>query len=190
MVRTVFAVALILGALLLPACGGSGSGHSVRFVNNGDGTVTDNTTGLMWEKKTGRVGGGTDSNPENVNNYYTWSTSGTAADGTAFTDFLPRVNGTLCSGSSCLALGGHSDWRLPTSAELQTIIDGSASGCGSGSPCIDPTFGPTQAIDYWSSSTSAGFPTSLASTVDFFNGLVSLFDKSSSNYVRAVRSGS
>ncbi|TMA85936.1 MAG: DUF1566 domain-containing protein, partial [Deltaproteobacteria bacterium] len=28
----------------------------MRFVDNGDGTVTDNETGLIWEKKTGTVG--------------------------------------------------------------------------------------------------------------------------------------
>ena len=27
-----------------------------RFVDNGDGTITDNQTGLMWEKKTGTLG--------------------------------------------------------------------------------------------------------------------------------------
>jgi hypothetical protein len=177
--------------------GGAGSGGgcvpnpaaSPRFVDNGDNTVTDHKTCLMWEKKTGTVGGGTDSNPENVNNYYGWSASGTAADGTAFTDFLPRVNGTLCSAASCPELGGHSDWRLPTSAELQTIFDGSVSGCGSGSPCIDPTFGPTQASYYWSSSTYAGVPSG-AWFVSFDGAYVDGYNKSGNFYVRAVRSGS
>jgi hypothetical protein len=45
---------------------------SPQFVDNGDGTVTDLTTCLMWEQQTGTVGGSTDStNPENVNNLYT-----------------------------------------------------------------------------------------------------------------------
>jgi len=69
---------------------------TLRFVDNGDGTVTDNETGLIWEKKTGTVGTAvncattTCSDPHDVNNTYTWSSSGTAADGRAFTDFLSR----------------------------------------------------------------------------------------------------
>jgi hypothetical protein len=27
-----------------------------RFIDNGDGTISDTKTGLMWEKKTGKVG--------------------------------------------------------------------------------------------------------------------------------------
>src|SRR5437773_42892 len=69
---------------------------TLRFVDNGDGTVTDNETGLIWEKKTGTVGTAvncattTCSDPHDLNNTYTWSSSGTAADGRAFTDFLSR----------------------------------------------------------------------------------------------------
>ncbi len=45
----------------------------VRFVGNPDGTITDNQTGLVWEKKDS-VGGGPDyTNPHDVNNMYTWS---------------------------------------------------------------------------------------------------------------------
>jgi hypothetical protein len=29
-----------------------GAAEAQRYVDNGDGTVTDNTTHLMWEKKT------------------------------------------------------------------------------------------------------------------------------------------
>src|SRR5579862_2365155 len=49
-----------------------------RFVDNGDGTLTDTQTGLMWEQKTGTPGGSVDcatttcSNPEDVNNAYEW----------------------------------------------------------------------------------------------------------------------
>jgi hypothetical protein len=163
---------------------------SPSYVDNGDGTVTDLTTCLMWEQKDGTVGGSSnDSDPENVNNYYTWSASGTAADGLVFTDFLPRVNGTLCSAGTCAGLGGHSDWRLPTIAELQTIIELSASGCGSGSPCIDTSFGPTQPLYYWSASTPAGTPYDAWTVYFGYAYVVGTFTKTSNYNVRAVRSG-
>jgi hypothetical protein len=55
--------------------------HSERFHDNGDGTVTDHKTGLMWEKKTGIVGnpvqctssGGGCPDAHNVNNTYAWN---------------------------------------------------------------------------------------------------------------------
>jgi hypothetical protein len=135
---------------------------TLRFVDNGDGTVTDNQTGLQWEQKVSPGGGATD--PHDVDNLYNWSNPfGCPAgcpDGAAFTDFLGRLNNcTSTDGTAVTDAGfaGHCDWRLPTIQELQTIIDLGASGCGSGSPCIDPTFGPTAPF-YWSSTTQAGPP--------------------------------
>ena len=65
---------------------------TARYVDNGDGTVTDHYTGLQWEKKDGAGGGANLANPHDVDNRYTWSGSGTAADGTAYTDFLSQLN--------------------------------------------------------------------------------------------------
>lgn len=75
-----------------------------------------------------------------------------------------------------------------------------APGCGAGSPCIDPVFGPTDGIvgstgnPYWSwtvdpAQTVGGYP--LAWTVHFSEGhLVSLENGSGSHvHVRAVRGG-
>jgi len=176
------------GCALTP--GGSG------FTDNGDGTVTDNTTGLMWEKKTPNVPVGaavfctaaTCPDPHDVNNLYTWSSSGTAADGTAFTLFLEQVNGRLCATATCPKLGGHSDWRLPLLSELQTIVDLTATGCGTGSPCINSTFGPTVPYFYWSASTNASFPI-LAWSVNFTSGFSGFSVKTDGFYVRAVRGG-
>lgn len=75
-----------------------------RFVDNGNGTVTDNQTGLMWEKKLpddGSQGGnctnGTQTNRSIhcVNNTYQWSTNLADPNGSLFTDFLARINTTL-----------------------------------------------------------------------------------------------
>ncbi len=171
------------------------------LVDNGDGTVTDNQTGLIWEKKTGTFGASvqcsttTCSDPHDVNNRYKWSASGTAPDGVLFTNFLERVNGQLCATSTCPGLGGHSDWRVPTLSELQTIVDLSATGCGTGSPCIMPVFGPTAPAFYWSSATLADNPTCAnlfcAWNVNFddgqSNGLVS--KTTAIDCARAVRGG-
>jgi len=170
-----------------------------RFVDNGDGTVTDRQTRLQWEKKTGTVGDPNDLNdPHNVNNTYTWSSSGTgaAADGTAYADFLSRLN--LCISVDAVALqepgfAGHCDWRLPTVVELRTILLASAPGCGSGSPCIDPVFGATQPAATWSSTLEfALFGPFDAWYVnfDFAASSVNGTLKTSLLFVRAVRTAS
>jgi hypothetical protein len=96
-----------------------------RFVNNG-GTVTDSLTGLEWEKKTD------DGGVHDKDDTSTWSTA------IVFVRDLNNVYFSL-----------NADWRLPTVAELQTILS-EPFPCTT-SPCIAPIFGPTIANDdYWS----------------------------------------
>lgn len=161
-----------------------------RFVDNGDGTVTDHETGLQWEKKDNLGGGQNFANPHDADNAYTWSPGSWTTDGTAFTDFLVKLN-TCTSFDGITITGGfagHCDWRLPTIAELQTIVDLDAPGCGFGNPCIDPILGPTVAFDYWSS-TSLTFPSG-AWVMDFDDGSPRNAFKNFPLYVRAVRTGS
>jgi hypothetical protein len=167
---------------------------SARFVDNGDGTVTDYHTGLMWEQKTGTPGSGVDcsmiacSDPRDVNNRYQWSASGTAADGGLFTDFVDRLNGRLCDRVSCAGLAGFSDWRVPTQAELRSIHNVTVPGCGS-DPCIDAVFGPTMALEYWSATTFLGAEDT-AWVVSFNESIPDLGRASSKTnrfHIRAVR---
>jgi len=60
-----------------------------RFTDNGNQTVTDNLSGLVWEKKNTIPG-----DVRYVNNtYYSWSTNGSDEEsGTVFTDFLTTLN--------------------------------------------------------------------------------------------------
>lgn len=133
---------------------------SDRFCDNGDGTITDSSTGLMWEKKD--MSGGI----HDLGNQYSWSSSGSAADGTAFTMFLASLNTPPC-------FAGHCDWRLPKSAgtaerpsgeaaELESIV--APYPCGT-PPCVPPIFNQacspgctvlscscTQSFYYWSAS--------------------------------------
>jgi hypothetical protein len=44
------------------------AGAPLSYTDNGDGTITDNNTKLMWEKKDNASGG-----LHNWNNYYPWS---------------------------------------------------------------------------------------------------------------------
>jgi hypothetical protein len=100
-----------------------------RFVDNGDGTVTDNCTGLMWQKDTADVNGDG------------------KIDGA---DTLPWCDAlAYCEN---LSFAGHDDWRLPNVRELQSIVD-----YGRPSPPIDPVFGALSSF-YWSSTSGAGGP--------------------------------
>jgi hypothetical protein len=151
-----------------------------RFVDNGT-TVTDNLTGLQWEKKTD------DATVHGTDGSYSWSdvVGGTAADGTAFTIFLAALNDSLAAGG-CFT--GQCDWRLPTVVELQTILLGERYPCST-SPCIDPIFEPLViAGSYWSATTDASGPAS-AWVVGFNGGLVLSQPKSEGLFVRAVRGG-
>jgi len=192
-------VAAVCAALLW-----AGVAHAQRFTDNGDGTVTDHQSGLMWEKKTPAGSGGV----HDVNNKYTWRNTNSAApilaDGTVFTVFLATLNNGADTKDPS-APGGDSpitgcftnrcDWRLPSVVELKSIFDRDrAASCAtekerSGVPCIDPAFGPTQASIYWSATTRSD-ATNVTRNVDFGQLLASgspLLNKGQDGYVRAVR---
>jgi hypothetical protein len=152
-----------------------------RFVDGGDGTVHDLDTGLQWEKKT------TDASIHDVNQTFTWTATGTAPDGSAFSAFLPALNSCVSPDGSFLTTGfaGYCDWRLPTVVELQSIL---TAGCTAG-PCIDPVFGPTLSTMYY---TATQLPPGQHWNVSFFQpGFPLNFTTVtfSFNPVRAVRGG-
>jgi len=164
-----------------------------RYRDNANGTVTDYDTGLQWEQKVSPGGGATD--PHASGNIYTWTTAAPSfcscpftgcPNGTAYTGFLGRLNlhttGALLN-FACFAF--HCDWRLPTIAELQGIVDLGGS-CGFGSPCIDPIFGPTPTVFYWSSTTVTS-AADFAWGVNFGDGGVGSPNKDLASVVRAVR---
>ncbi len=170
---------------------------SPRFVDNGDGTVTDKQTCLQWEQKTGDPSVGifycSDaskcSDPHVVNYVYNWSTGTDPSwsfNGTGATVFLKQLNDA--------AFAGHADWRLPTMGarasvpsdpELESIA---LAGCVPPylSACIDPIFGPTKVAVYVSASTYAYDP-SYALGVSFGSGMSGLNSKIYGYCMRAVR---
>jgi hypothetical protein len=148
-------------SIYLVVTGGGAVVCQPRFNDNGDGSVTDNQTGLMWEQKIGvanetpnpslRCGGG--NSIHDVNNCYTWSSVDPFVnpDGTLYTDFLATLNSSASLGVCFL---NHCDWRIPTLAEFQTIVELTAPGCSAQTgPCIDPAFGPTAQF-YWTSTSA------------------------------------
>lgn len=135
-----------------------------RYVDNGDGTVTDRRTGLMWEKKTNQDFMQNPSDVHDADNQHNWSATGTLPDGEAFTEVLGRLNDCsviTTAGRGSLVLGGfagHCDWRLPNIFELIGILDENREGCefDTGPGCIDPVFGDTSRNIHWSGTTYAG----------------------------------
>lgn len=142
-----------------------------RFVDNGDGTVTDNLTGLIWLQE------GTCmqffSGDPTGSNARPWVAALTAA-------------AQLASGRCGLTDGSAAgDWRLPNLRELQGLVDYSQidPSLPQGHSMPDTSFG-----FYWSSTTVADF-THLGWLVDFHNGDVDYKVKSESYSVRVVRGG-
>jgi hypothetical protein len=158
-----------------------------RYVDNGDGTATDNQTGLMWEIKS-PVGTG---DVHDLDNTYSWSNTPpyTEPTGTLYTDFLQQLNGLNSTGGApCFA--GHCDWRIPSVNELRSLLPAPYLACGF--PCRPPSppfevpMGPNT---YWTSSSVAGNPTSVWN-VSFQNGFLGTLIKSYNGiYARAVRGG-
>jgi len=73
-------------------------GHIPSYKDNGDGTITDNVTGLIWEKTT-------DKNGDGIINYY---------DKYTYSEAL--------AGASSSRTGGYTDWRLPSIKEIYSLI--------------------------------------------------------------------
>ena len=138
-----------------------------NFIDNGDGTVTDTDTGLMWQKDT-------------TPGTYNWQQALSYCE-----NLILNNDGKWTSGNPNASGAKHNDWRLPNVNELHSIVDYSTYG-----PSINTTFFPNTVSDlYWSSTTDARNPGN-AWPVRFYYGGVLDYGKSSHGfYGRAVRSG-
>jgi len=93
----------------------SGTGNALQWKDNGNGTITDNKTSLMWE-------------------------AGEPGKKMSFREALQYVK--------ALRLGGYTNWRLPTSRELEALSLDRAKSPGSDGA----VFAGRQPDTYWSSS--------------------------------------
>ena len=162
-----------------------------RFLDNGNGTISDLNTLLMWEKKD-------DGNDvHDKNSRMPWFT--------AMSGWLSWLNGFgECSAPDCpspqAGFAGYTDWRLPTLAELRTIFIGGA-GCSADGVCVDPVFNSsctegctvtscscTAEADYWSA-TSKKDAVQDALLLNFKTGVAGNLTKEGHVFVRAVRGG-
>ncbi len=105
-----------------------------QFVNNGNGTISDNATGLMWMQN------------DNAQAIY-WKNALSYAENFTY--------------------AGYSDWRLPDTKELQSIVDYSRSPAATSSAAINTTYFNCSSITneasvtdypcYWSNTTHAAY---------------------------------
>lgn len=130
-----------------------------RFTDNGDGTITDNLTGLIWLK--------------NANCFGQRNWEQALADANALAD--PQCG--LSDGSV------PGDWYLPNRKELRSLLD--AENFDPALPTGHPFINVTNGF-YWSSTTAAFSPRS-AWNVDFGAGSSAGAGKGSARFVTAVR---
>ena len=162
------------------ACAGTGQDAEIqagvawpdpRFTDNGDGTVTDNLTGLMWTKDANLI----QTRDQSFDNDLT------AGDGQVTwqhaLDYAAKLNT-----ESYL---GYNDWHLPNVNELKSMIDYSKDNPSipQGTP-----FTNVNSSVYWSSSTGA-YATNSAWAFNMSYGHVYAYYKDSNYYVWPVRSG-
>ncbi|EMK6943003.1 DUF1566 domain-containing protein [Vibrio cholerae] len=134
---------------------------SADFSDNGDGTVTHHTTGLIWQRcSLGQSWDGTDCTGNATG--FTWQQALAAA--------------------AQPTLGGFSDWRLPNKNELASIVE---------YRCYQPAinnqqFPNTPSNGYWSSSPEGEGVWG----VGFYNGDVAgVYKRGYGFRVRLVRAG-
>lgn len=169
-ILTMMISCLLLVAALCPVSAGAAqkckdsikaTSPETDYIFNGDGTVTQKTTGLMWARCS-----------------FGQQWDGSVCKGTIATftwvETLKLAN--------LEKFAGYNDWRLPNKNELESIVE---------ERCVSPAinikvFPATPQTFYWTSTPYAGLGTG-AWSVDFGYGAVTATEKSGKIAVRLVR---
>lgn len=114
-------------------CVRGNSGYGINsFADNGDSTITDAATGLMWDR----------------------DDSGAGMDWKAALAWVQAKNAANHR--------GHDDWRLPNAKELQSLVDYTRAPDATSSAAIDPVFATSAIVNeagqsdfpsYWTGTT-------------------------------------
>jgi Protein of unknown function (DUF1566) len=120
---------------------------SPRFTDNGDGTVEDKLTDLIWLKDASCLGS------------HKWEDTGSVFPALAAVADLNAGDDFSCADYTA---GTFTDWRLPNVKELQSLIDfgfanpalSNAAGTAKCTPA-DCAFSGVQSANYWSSTAYA-----------------------------------
>jgi hypothetical protein len=155
-----------------------------RFTKHGDGTVTDNLTGLMWLQDANCI----------TTQYSGFDNDDVAGDGKVTWQHALEFVAGINAGTYPNCCAGHTDWWLPNVREMQSLVH-----YGFKNPAVPNTAGTGKWTDgdpfdnvqpnlYWSSTTSES-NASLAWRVHLNTGLVDAQKKTSWRYVWPVRGG-
>jgi len=160
-----------------------------RFIDNGDGTVTDKLTGLMWLKDANCI----------ATEYPAYDEDRDFGDGRVTwqhaLDFVVGIN----SGTYPKCGATYTDWRLANLRELLSLINYSfvfpclsnADGTGkyeTGNPFyLEVPAAYTGDSDYWASTSDANGPSGAAWRLNYIDGQVIRGSKQVPAYVWPVR---
>ncbi len=168
MLRTLI-ISFLLGSLAMPAMAQKCDSNKAatapmsRFKDSGNGTITDTQTKYVWLRcALGMHWNGTTCEGKTLT--YDWNSANNVID---------ELNAKK--------LGGHSNWRLPTQAELQGIVE---------QQCFKPAinlkaFPFTPESGFWTATVSPGF-NPRAMIVHFIHGQEYVANKSQAWRVRPI----
>ncbi len=170
----------IAGAVAVPDDGTVRAGSPLSYTDNGNGTITDNNTGLVWEKK------GDNGGLHDKDNFYWWS--GNGVEETVW-DWLEDVNA-----EGGVGFAGARGWRIPNAREMLSIANFEnqwAVPAAFHTNCLPGVTVLTGSCSfqslYWTSTTRANVATS-AWAIDNY-GSLGTYSKPNTARVRAVRGG-
>lgn len=170
LITALFAAACLLqGGIVhaLQICNSNIPASTANLIDNGDGTVTHPTTGLMWKL---------------CSEGYTYSGPSSCLSSASTLQWAAAL--VLAKNT---VFASYSDWRLPNYKELQSLREAQCTN-----PAINTSIfpaGETMLNVYWASTTDKSNPAD-ALGVDFSSGSsdISVL-KNGSAYVRLVRGG-